>query len=69
MEVKLMNELNERKKKNRIEEGYLFGMVEALEVIFTKENTIFGFSTGRHTFAEIDPEIVASTFVSSDSPT
>jgi hypothetical protein len=44
-------------------------MVEALEVIFTKENTIFGFSTGRHTLAEIDPEIIASTFVSCDSPT
>lgn len=43
-------------------------MVEAFEVIFTEESTVFGFSAGRHTLAEIDPEIVASTFVSGDSP-
>jgi len=44
-------------------------MVEAFKVIFTEENTVFGFSTGRHALAEIDPEIVATTFVTSDSPT
>jgi len=47
---------------------YLFGMVETLEVIFTKKGTIFGLSAVRHTFTEIHPEIVASPFVSRYSP-
>lgn len=44
-------------------------MVKTFEVIFTEENAIFGLSTSRHALAEIDPEIVATTFVTSDSPT
>nr|AFK36679.1 unknown [Lotus japonicus] len=43
-------------------------MVEALEVIFTEESTVLGLSASRHAFAEVDPEIVAATFVSCDSP-
>lgn len=58
--------MKHRKEKER--SGYLFGMVETLEVIFTKESTIFGLSAVRHTFTEIHPEIVASPFVSRYSP-
>jgi len=66
-----MNSKNKKVKerKRKRDWRYLFGMVETFEVIFTEENTVFGFSAGRHALAEIDPEIVATTFVTSDSPT
>lgn len=47
---------------------YLFGMVEALEVILTEKRAVLGLSAVRHTFAEIHPEIVASPFVPRYSP-
>jgi len=43
-------------------------VVEALEVIFTEESAVLRLSALRHTLAEINPEIVASAFVSCDSP-
>ena len=46
----------------------LFGMVETLEVVFTEESAVLRLSAARHTLAKVDPEIVASTFVSGDSP-
>jgi hypothetical protein len=48
--------------------GDLFGVVEALEVIFTEESAVLGFSALRHALAEIHPKIVAPAFVSCDSP-
>lgn len=46
----------------------LFGMVEALEIVFAEESAILGFSAARHALAEVDPEIVAATFVPRNSP-
>ena len=46
----------------------LFRVVEALEVIFTEESAVLGLSALRHALAEINPEIVAPSFVSCDSP-
>lgn len=41
----------------------LFGMVEAFEIVFTEKSTVLWFSALRHALAEVNPEIVASTFV------
>lgn len=48
---------------------YLFGMVEALEIVFTKERAILGLSATGHALAEVNPEIVAPSFSAIDSPT
>lgn len=46
----------------------LFGVVEALEVVFTEESTVLGLTATRHALAEVYPEIVAPPFVPCDSP-
>ncbi|KAJ0560022.1 hypothetical protein HanHA300_Chr06g0206881 [Helianthus annuus] len=42
---------------------YLFRVVKTLEIVFTEKRAVFGFSTTRHTLAEIHPEVVASSLV------
>lgn len=43
-------------------------MVEALEIILTKERAVLGLSAARHAFAEVNPEIVTPPLVAVDSP-
>lgn len=53
---------------NSISPLELFGVVEALEVILTKERAVLGLSAARHAFAEVNPEIVTPPLVAVDSP-
>lgn len=60
--------LAQRRDRDRVRSLYLFGVVEALEVIFAKEVAILRLATARHALAEINPEIVASPLVPCYSP-
>ena len=46
----------------------LFRVMKTLEIVFAKERTILRFTTTRHTFTEINPEIVTSTLVARNPP-
>lgn len=64
------NKLCQSANREKVCEGErdLFGVVEALEVILTKERTVLGLSAARHAFAEVNPEIVTPPLVAADSP-
>lgn len=46
----------------------LFGMVETLEIVFSKKRAVLGFPATRHALAEVHPEIIAPPFVSRYPP-
>ena len=53
---------------NSVSSSKLFGVMEALEVILAEELAVLGLTAARHAFAEVNPEIIATTFVPIDSP-
>lgn len=74
--MKSKEKLAKKKKKiqGKIKYGekkqtHLLGVVKAFEVVFAEEGTVFWLSASGHAFAEVHPEIVASAFVTGDSPT
>lgn len=50
------------------ENKHLFWMVKTLEIVFSEKRAILRFSAARHTLTEVNPEVIASAFVPSYSP-